>query len=100
MLLFLSLERVEQFKAQYQKCYANDTGELKRYGFFKKSKARVTKQDYQGKGGGQTDQICGCFQHIDRDLKDNFEKAQSTYEETVKINQEEVMKSRNVVLLL
>ena len=66
MHLFVNLECVEQFKAQYQKCHANDTDELKRYGFFMKSKARVTKQDDQGKGGGQTDQICGCFQHIDK----------------------------------
>ena len=40
---FNNLERVEQFKTQYQKHYENDTDELKRYGFFKKSKVNVMK---------------------------------------------------------
>ena len=34
---------LEQFKRQHQKHYENDTDELKRYGFFKKSKANVMK---------------------------------------------------------
>ena len=38
MRLFDNLERVEQFKTQYQKHHANDAEELKRCGFFKKSK--------------------------------------------------------------
>ena len=36
---------LEQFKRQHQKHYENDTDELKRYGFFKKSKANVVKLD-------------------------------------------------------
>ena len=44
-----NLERVEQFKTRYQKHYANDKDELESYGFFKKSKTRVTKHDDQSK---------------------------------------------------
>ena len=36
-------------KTQYQKHYANDADELERYGFFKKSKARVTQHNDQSK---------------------------------------------------
>ena len=49
MRLFHNLERVEQFKTRHQKHYANDEDELERYGFFKKSKARVAKHDDQSK---------------------------------------------------
>ena len=49
MRLFNNLERVEQFKTRYQKHYANDEDELNRYGFFKKSKTRVTKHDDQSR---------------------------------------------------
>ena len=34
---------LEQFRTQYQKHHANDADELKRYDFFKKSKANVAK---------------------------------------------------------
>ena len=44
-----SLERVGTVQTQYQKHYANDADELERYGFYKKSKARVTKHDHQSK---------------------------------------------------
>ena len=44
-----NLERVEQFKTRHQKHYANDEDELESYGFFKKSKTRVTKHDDQSK---------------------------------------------------
>ena len=40
---------LEQFKRQHQKHYENDADELECYGFFKKSKARVTKYDDQSK---------------------------------------------------
>ena len=40
---------LEQFKTQYLKHYANDADGLERYGFFKKSKARVAKHDDQSK---------------------------------------------------
>ena len=49
MRLFNNLERVEQFRTRCQKNYANDEDELERYGFFKKSKTRVTKHDDQSK---------------------------------------------------
>jgi len=46
----------------YHKHYANDADELGRYGFFKKSKARVTKHDDQSKEhhheGANLDQSC------------------------------------------
>ena len=35
--------------SKHQKHYANDEDELERYGFFKKSKTRVTKHDDQSK---------------------------------------------------
>ena len=38
-----NLERVGTVQMRYQKHYENDTDELKRYGFFKKSKAIVVK---------------------------------------------------------
>ena len=38
-----NLERVGTVQLRYQKHYENDTDELKRYGFFKKSKANVVK---------------------------------------------------------
>ena len=46
---FHNLEGVEQFKTRHQKHHANDEDELERYGFFKKSKARVAKHDDQSK---------------------------------------------------
>ena len=53
---------LEQFTTQYQKHYANDADELESYGFFKKSKARVTKHDDQSKQhhheGANLDQPC------------------------------------------
>ena len=53
---------LEQFKTQYQKHYENDVDELERYGFFKKSKARVTNHDDQSKEhhheGANLDQSC------------------------------------------
>ena len=53
---------LEQFKTQYQIHYANDADELERYGFFKKSKARVTKHGDQSKEhhheGANLDQSC------------------------------------------
>ena len=38
---------MEQFKRQHQKHYAGDADEMERYGFFKKSKARLAKHDDQ-----------------------------------------------------
>ena len=53
---------LEPLKTQYQKRYANDADELERYGFCKKSKARVTKHDDQSKEhlyeGANLDQSC------------------------------------------
>ena len=43
MRLFNSLESVGTVQKTIQKHYENDTDELKRYGFFKKSKANVMK---------------------------------------------------------
>ena len=43
MRLFTFWNVLEQFKRQHQKHYENDADELKRYGFFKKSKASVVK---------------------------------------------------------
>ena len=43
MRLFTIWNVLEQFKRQHPKHYKNDADELKRYGFFKKSKASVVK---------------------------------------------------------
>ena len=54
--------KLQQFKTQYQKHHANVADELERYGFFNKSKARVTKHDDQNKEhhheGANLDQSC------------------------------------------
>ena len=53
---------LEQFTTRYQKHHANGADESERYGFFKKSKARVTKHDDQSKErhpeGASLDQSC------------------------------------------
>ena len=87
LIYFISLmphfyNLVEQFKTKYQKHHANDADELERYGFFKKSKARVTKHDDQSREhhheGANLDQSCdnqtltlGCTKNVSLHFKMN-----------------------------
>ena len=62
---------------QYQEHYANDADEWERYGFFKKSKTRVTKHDDHSKehhhDGANLDQSCRSTKIISYLKEDQFE---------------------------